>query len=184
MASHTSVTTRGQASDVTQIPHVKQTTRTATINNALKRRAEAVLNDEAIDTQTRTIIRYGLQTNDPWLAELVRRADTGERLADSFDFSQTTQADEAGPTEQKIEAWPEKIEALAEIICGASHESAGALFVLMGTLENSTHPEALIHTVKHLAFTRCGELNLFGMVDAQLAVVEGELFAHGIPVSR
>jgi len=71
----------------------------------------------------------------------------------------------------------EKIEALAEIICKASDESAAALFVLMGTLENSTHPKLLANTVKHLAFTRCGELNLFGMVDAQIAVVEGELLA-------
>ena len=69
----------------------------------------------------------------------------------------------------------EKIEALAEIICGAGDESAGALFVLMGTLENSTHPKVLAHTVKHFAFTRCGELNLFGMVDAQIAAIESEL---------
>jgi hypothetical protein len=45
----------------------------------------------------------------------------------------------------------------------------------MGTLENSTHPKLLANTAKHFAFTRCGELNLFGMVDAQIAVVEGEL---------
>jgi hypothetical protein len=30
---------------------------------------------------------------------------------------------------------------------------------------------------KHLAFTRCGELNLNGMVDVQIAMLEGELFA-------
>jgi len=52
-----------------------------------------------------------------------------------------------------------------------------ALFVLMGTLEHSTHPKLLANTVKHFAFTRCAELNLFGMVDAQLAVVEDELLA-------
>ncbi|HXQ70245.1 MAG TPA: hypothetical protein VN844_07140 [Pyrinomonadaceae bacterium] len=43
--------------------------------NALKRRALAILNDESIDAQSRAIIRYGLETNDPWLAELVKRAD-------------------------------------------------------------------------------------------------------------
>jgi len=48
----------------------------------------------------------------------------------------------------------------------------------MGTLQDSTEPEALANTVKHFAFTRCGELNVFGMVDAQIAVVEGELLAH------
>lgn len=54
----------------------------------------------------------------------------------------------------------EKIEALAEIICRAGDRSAAALFVLMGTLEESTHPKVL---------------NVFGMVDAQRAVIEGEL---------
>jgi hypothetical protein len=30
---------------------------------------------------------------------------------------------------------------------------------------------------KHLAFTRCGQLNLYGMVEAQVTTVAGELFA-------
>ena len=89
--------------------------------------------------------------------------------------NQTTRTDD-GPGAPKIEA-------LAEIICGAGSESAGALFVLMGTLEHATHPEVLAHTIKHLAFTRCGELNLFGMVDAQLAVLEDELLSHSTTVS-
>lgn len=71
----------------------------------------------------------------------------------------------------------EKIEALAEIICRAGDESPAALLVLMGTLENSTDPKALAHIVKHFAFTRCGELNLFGMVDAQITVIESDLLA-------
>ena len=49
------------------------------------------------------------------------------------------------------------------------------MFVLMGTLQNSADPEAVANTAKHFAFTRCGELNLFGMVDAQIAAVEGKL---------
>ncbi len=77
----------------------------------------------------------------------------------------------------------EKIEALVDIICGAGDKAAGALFVLMGTLQNSTEPEALAHSVKHFAFTRCGELNLYGMVDAHIAVVEGELLAGATPIS-
>jgi len=47
----------------------------------------------------------------------------------------------------------------------------------MGTLQDSTEPEALANTVKHFAFTRCGEFNVFGMVDAQIAVIEGELLS-------
>jgi hypothetical protein len=32
------------------------------------------------------------------------------------------------------------------------------------------------NSAKHLAFTRCAELNLNGMVDAQIAMLESELF--------
>ena len=71
-----------------QTPHVNQTTRTATIINALKQRARAVLNDKSIDPQTRTIIRYALETHDPWLAELVRRAEARESI-ETIDFSKT-----------------------------------------------------------------------------------------------
>ena len=165
MTKNSSATVRSET------PHANQTTRTATVINALKRRAQAVLNDESIDARSRAIIRYGLETNDPWLAELVRRADAGESLA-TLDFSQTPESNSDGPSE--------KIEALAEIICRGGDESAGALFVLMGTLENSTHPKALANTAKHFAFTRCGELNLYGLVDAQIAVVEGELFVDDL----
>src|SRR5687767_11476905 len=79
--------------------------------------------------------------------------------------TQTIEPDDKDPSAAKLEA-------LAEIICGAGDEPAGALLVLMGILQNSTDPKALANTVKHFAFTRCGELNLFGMVDAQIALVE------------
>ncbi len=69
----------------------------------------------------------------------------------------------------------EKIEALAEIICRAAEESAAAFLILMATIENASHPKALANMAKHLAFTRCGELNLNGMVDAQIAALEREL---------
>ena len=70
-----------------------------------------------------------------------------------------------------------KIEGLTEIICGGGEESAAALFVLMGTLQDSADPQVVAHAVKHLAFTHCGELNAFGMVDAHLPVLERELLA-------
>ena len=69
------------------------------------------------------------------------------------------------------------IEALAEIICSTGDESAAALFVLMGRLQNSAEPHVLANTAKHFAFTRCGELNLGGIVDAQIAVFETQLLA-------
>ncbi len=106
----------------------------------------------------------------------MRRAQAGERIIDSTNFSQTLETNEDISDREKIEA-------LAEIICGAGDKAAGALFVLMGTLQNSTEPEALAHAAKHFAFARCGELNLYGMVDAQLAVVEGELLATDALVS-
>jgi hypothetical protein len=55
--------------------------------------------------------------------------------------------------------------------------SRAALFVLMGAIEHSRAPKLLANVAKHFGFSRCGEFNLYGMVDAQLAVVEGELLA-------
>ena len=53
----------------------------------------------------------------------------------------------------------------------------------MGTLENSRDPKLLANMAKHFAFSLCGELNLYGMVDAQLAIVEGELLESGALLS-
>lgn len=163
MTTHVSATARQET------PHATETT-TITISDAVRRRAQSVINDRSIDSRWRAVIRYGLETNDPWLADLVRRADARERIIDTLDFSQTPEADEANSNEANIEA-------LAEMICRAGDEPAAALLVLMATLENSTQPKVLANAAKHHAFTRCGELNLFGMVDAQIAVIEGELFA-------
>ena len=51
-----------------------------------------------------------------------------------------------------------------------------ALFVFMVTLEISTHPKLLANTAKALSFTQCSEANLYGIVDAQIDVVEAGLF--------
>ena len=162
MASHSSAT-----------PHVNRTSRTNTIINALKQRAQSVLNDRSIDAQSRAIIRYALEINDPWLARLVRRAEAGETIVDNMYVPSTTET-------SKDDLSGERIGVLAEIICRAGDEPANksaALLVLMATLESATHPKAIANTVKHLAFTRCGEMNLHGMVDTQIAVLEGELLS-------
>ena len=167
MANHSSATVR-------ETPHANQTLRTNIIVNALKQRAQAVLNDRSIDPQSRAIIRYALETNDPWLAELVRRADDGETVIDSAGFLKTSSIDE------------EKIAALAEMICRAGDEAgtkSAALLVLMSTLENASHPKALANLAKHFAFTRCGDLNLNGMVETQIATLESELFTGNTLVS-
>jgi hypothetical protein len=77
----------------------------------------------------------------------------------------------------------DKIKALTEIICCGGKEPAAALLVLMATLGDAADPKALANVVKHLAFTRCGELNVNGMVDAQIAMLEGDLFALDTGVS-
>jgi hypothetical protein len=162
MASHSS------APACVETPHVTRTTRTNTIISALKRKAQAVLNDKSIDPQSRAITRYAFETHDPWLARLVCRAEAGKDVVDNMQ----------SPGIEEDDASEEKIAALAEMICRAGDEPAmksAALLVLMAALEHATHPRALANTAKHLAFTRCGELNFSGMVDAQIAVVESEL---------
>ena len=71
MASYSSAIAREQA------PHL------TTVSNALKRRTQSVIDDKSIDAQTRALVRYALETNDPWLPELVRRVDAGETIDDN-----------------------------------------------------------------------------------------------------
>ena len=142
MASHTSAPAHEET------PHPIQTTRTATLINVLKLRAEAILSDTSIDAQSRAIIRYGLETNDPWLAQLVRHVDAGESIGEGFDFSQMLATNHDSSSKEDIEA-------LAKMICGAGEQSAAALFVLMTTLANSANPKALARIAKHFAFAHC-----------------------------
>jgi hypothetical protein len=169
MSTHVSATALQETSHETETTQI-------TISDALRRRAQSVINDRRIDPQWRTIVRYALEINDPWLGDVVRRAGAGEKIIDSVDFTLEPDANEDDSNKERVEA-------LAEIICRAGDESAAALLVLMGTLENSRDPKLFANTVKHFAFTRCGESNLFGMVDAQLAVVESELLAAHVLIS-
>ena len=89
------------ATDYAETPHVNQTTRMA-----LKRRAESVLKDKSIDAQSRAVIRYALEINDPWLAELVQRVEAGEAVVD-MDFSKFSENSEDVSGEQKIESLAE-----------------------------------------------------------------------------
>ena len=95
MANHSSATMREAT------PHVNQT-RTNTILNALKRRAQARLSDTSLDPQSRAIIRYALEINDPWLAELVRRADAGEAIVDTLDFEETPETHNGDFNEERL----------------------------------------------------------------------------------
>ncbi|HEU4710216.1 MAG TPA: hypothetical protein VFS76_01560 [Pyrinomonadaceae bacterium] len=168
MVTDTSATMRHET------PHANRITKTATILNALKQRAQAVVNDTSIDPQSRAIIRYAMEINDPWLAKLVRRADEGETELETIDFSQTPDTLEQDLSDKRVRA-------LAEMICRDGNEpetKAAALLVLMSSIEDSAYPKSLANTAKDVAFARCGELNLYGMVEAQVATVEHELFAN------
>lgn len=169
------MSTHSSATAGEETPHEIETNRT-TINKAVRRRAESVINDRSIDAGSRTLIRYALEINDPLLAELVRRVDAGENIVDA-NFS------EMPVTSFEDDLSEAKIEALTELICRAGDDpeiKSAALLVLMATIENAAYPKVLANIAKHLAFTRCGELNLCGMVDAQVAVIEADVIADAL----
>ena len=100
-------------------------------------------------------------------------ADEGETALETIDFSQTPDTLEQTLSDKRVRA-------LADIICRDGDEpeaKSAALLVLMSSIEDSAYPKALANTAKHLAFARCGELNLYNVVEAQVATVESELLA-------
>ena len=147
-----------------ETPHETETTM-ITVSDGTKRRAESVINDRTIDPQWRTFIRFALELNDPFVGELVSRAQAGENVVDTFESLRP-------PLRNEDDSTPGKVEALAEIISRSGDEPTAALFILMETLESSTHPKVLTSRAKHVAFSHCGELHVYEMVDAQLATAE------------
>ena len=163
------MSTHSSAQACAETPHATNSITNNTISDAVRRRAHSLINDRTIDANERVWIRYALETNDAaGLAELVRRADAGEPIIDD---SHVREANEEPSPDEKLER-------LAAIICeagGQPEERPAALLVLMSMLENSEQPGVLANHVKHIAFTRCGELNCYGIVDAQIAAIESEL---------
>ena len=127
------MTTHVSASAHEETPHETETNQ-ITISDALRRRAQSVINDRRTDPQWRSIVRYALEINDPWLADIVRRAGAGEKIIDSTEFTLEPDSDEDDSNEERVEA-------LAEIICRAG-EAAAALFVLMGSETTREYSEA------------------------------------------
>jgi hypothetical protein len=79
----------------------------------------------------------------------VNRTEAGERISQTFDFSQTPEPNFSQPPETNAETvGQERIEALAEIICQAGEESAAALLALTETFEKSANPKALAKMAK------------------------------------
>ena len=81
------------ATALEETPHETETTQITT-SDALRRRAQAVINDRRTDPQWRSIVRYALEINDPLRSDLVRRAGAGERIIDTVDFSLEPQFNE------------------------------------------------------------------------------------------
>ena len=77
MSTHGSSAPERQAT-----PHATNSTTNQTLSEAIKRRAQSLINDRTIDANERTWLRYALEINDPALPELVRRADAGEPIVD------------------------------------------------------------------------------------------------------
>ena len=87
------MTTHVSATALEETPHETETIQ-ITITDALRDRALSLINDSRTDPQWRTIIRYALEVNDPWLADIVRRAEAGEKIIDSTDFTLEPQFNE------------------------------------------------------------------------------------------
>ena len=163
------MTTNSSAQACAETPHATNSITNNTISDAVRRRARALIKDRTIGASARAFVRYTLEINDPYLAELVHRVDAGESIVHNVSDLDDGHKDK------------EKIEALVEIICRAGDEpesKAAALLVLMATIENGTDAGALANTAKLFAFTRCGELNCYGMADTQIAAIESELLAN------
>lgn len=165
MASHSSASTREQS------PHSINSTTNNTlkfnrINDDVRERARDVIQDKSIDEGSRNLIRYALEIDDPALPELVRRAEVGESTDNIYLVDEETE---------------QKVRMLAEIICRDGDDAgtkSAALLVLMAAIENDEHPKLLANTAKHFAFTRCGVMNVCGIVDTQIAALEKELLTN------
>jgi len=174
MASHSSATLR-EHTPRTINSITNNTLKEIPMSDALRRCAESIIHDKSIDADSRAIIRYALEINDPMLSELVQWAVAGESIVDNL----------AAADEQESDSTERKAEALAEIICQDDDHGtrAAALLVLLAALENADDPKSLTNTAKRCAFTRCGEMNVYGMFDFQIAMLERELFSHNARLS-
>lgn len=162
-------------------PHATGTTNTADVINTLKARTQSILNDPSIPHQNRALLRYALEVNDPWLANLVGHIEAEEKLSHEstrLRTFKTSEEEEADPAESKIET-------LVDLICRPGDEPetrATALVVLMSALEKAIDPEETAKTAKHFAFAHYGDLTFDEMVEAKIAKLEADLLGN-TPIS-
>ena len=57
-----------------------------TLDANLKRRARNLTTDSRVDPRTRSLIRYGLKTEDEYLEQIVNRVESGEMNIDHIQF--------------------------------------------------------------------------------------------------
>ncbi|HYV11959.1 MAG TPA: hypothetical protein VE980_13745 [Pyrinomonadaceae bacterium] len=69
-------------------PHANSTTNKR-ISDAVKRRAQLLIADRAIDDCARAFIQHTLENEDPYLAKLVRRVEAGESILTMSPLSET-----------------------------------------------------------------------------------------------
>ena len=103
-------------------------------------------------------------------------AQTEETDVELMYYSETGVIIEDDPFEDKVQA-------LADMICRAGDEPAiksAALLVLMATLEHAPESKELVSSAKRVAFIHCGRLDVFGIVDAHIPVLESELFGASV----
>lgn len=171
MVCHISANEREEAPHATTLTQNDSIHLNGSFTPRMKRQAQFVINDRLVDEETRASIRYALEVNDPSLPRLLRRVDAVDNI-DPAHYSETgVMIEDDDPVEEKVEA-------LADMICRSGDEPAiksAALLVLMATLENAPHPEELVNSVKRVAFIHCGQLNVYGIVDAHIPVIESEL---------
>jgi hypothetical protein len=74
------MTTHSSAQAHAETPHATNSITNNTVSDAVRRRAQSLIKDRAIDASARAFIRYTLEINDPYLPELVRRVDAGESI--------------------------------------------------------------------------------------------------------
>ena len=70
-------------------PHATNSITNKRISDAVRRRAQLLIKDEAIDDCARAFIQYTLENEDPYLATLVRRVDAGESILITSPISKT-----------------------------------------------------------------------------------------------
>jgi hypothetical protein len=61
-------------------PHATNSITSKGISNAVRRRAQLLIADRAIDDCARAFIQYTLENEDPYLTKLVHRVDAGESI--------------------------------------------------------------------------------------------------------